>query len=171
MSPSDDIGDVRDDLNEVRGDIGTLQVEVANLRGDLREGLSEIKGSTSNIASSVDHVQRELEQRLTWHGELLKQHNDTITTLTAMVNENREKAALDASAVRVGLEAQIDNVEAGLRRDISSVETALGGRVTTLETWQAGVKGSWKAIAAATSVVTAVLVSAIGSFITYAINH
>lgn len=160
MSPTDDISDVRDDLGE-------LKVEVANLRGDLRTGLSDIRGATNNISSSVDHVQRELEQRLTWQGGLLEQHNEAIAGLLATINANKDKAALDASVVRVDLQSQLDAVETGLRRDITSVEDKLSRRVTTLETWRSEVRGSWRAVAVLSSVLSSVFVGVV----VYALTH
>lgn len=159
MSPPDDIGDVRDDLSG-------LKVEVANLRGDLRTGLSDIRGATTNIASSVDHVQRELEQRLTWQGGLLEQHNEAIANLLATINSNKDRAALDASVVRVDLQSQLDAVETGLRRDVAAVEDKLGLRVTTLETWRSEVKGSWRAVAVLSSVLSSVFVGVVVFLIT-----
>lgn len=171
MSPVDDVNEVRDGLAEVRAEIGGLKIELANLRGDLRLGMSDLNGHFTSISAGVDHVRREVEQQVGFQGELIKQHNDAIVALSKTVEKNREHAALDASAVRVGLEAQLDNVEAGLRRDIDEVEKALGRRVGDLETWQAGVRGSWKAVAVLSSVLSSVLVGGVVALFGFVLNH
>lgn len=169
---------ITDEYARLREDLGNLKLEVAGLRGDLREGISEVKGAVTAVQGGADHVRREMEQSISFHGDLIKQLTEELNLLRTLQQEYRDKAALDTSSVRVALETQIDLLENDVSGRVGKVTVdlradleALKVRTTALETHNARFEGSTKVAAVVGRAAWAVCASILTALVIYAITH